>query len=72
MQSAPAPYYRDKQLTFTEAVLEQLRTWPWSEMVDPDPAHSLSSAPIEFHSDMQKPWLTQELYRENSDPDTYW
>lgn len=51
MQAAPPPYDCQKQPTFTETVLAQLRKWPWIEMVNPDQtAHNPSSATIEFHS----------------------
>lgn len=72
MQHVPEPYYRNKQLTFTEAVLAQLRTWPWTEMVDPDSAHGTSPTPIDFHSTTEKSSLTHTPHPESPDPEDSW
>jgi hypothetical protein len=72
MQHVPEPYYRHKQLTFTEAVLAQLRTWPWAEMVDPDSAHGASSTPFEFHSNTEQPSPTHTPHEESVDPEDSW
>lgn len=48
MQPVPALYYRHRQRTFTEVVLEQLRTWPWAEMApNPEPPADCTPRPLD-------------------------
>ena len=73
MQAAPASHHPRKPLTFTESVLAQLRTWPWTEMVDTDPStHTPSSGPIEIHSDAPSSSLSHNPPHESDDPEDSW
>lgn len=60
MPTAPAPHQPRNPLTFTESVLAQLRTWPWTEMDNLDPsAHDPSSIAFEIHSNPHEPSPTE-------------
>jgi hypothetical protein len=73
MQTAPAPHQQRKPLTFTESVLAQLRTWPWTEMDNLDPsAHNPSSIAFKIHSNPQEPSATHNPPAESDDPEERW
>lgn len=73
MHLAPPPYDRPRQLTFTETVLAQLRSWPWIDMASPDSARNPSSStPTAFHSIAPNSSQNHDPHAESGNPEDSW